>query len=366
MFPYFFVFAICLLLSWKSNERNRIPVCLICIILSIMAGLRDLHVGTDTESYYNEFLYMSSSYKTVDDFLNDDMGFDLGFLILNWFIGKISKGSFHFLFIVQLITTGFLYAGYVRLSKHFKASLFSFTAFYLFLVYNYSFNALRQECAISIVFYAFSCLWDKKYMQYIVWTLLAFTLHSSALVSFLIGIVYYIVFIENPKVRKIAIIILVSGVLIAFMSFFLLLEVVGGLNFFNEALLARYGTESMFDSTSRIGIIPTVLVFFAYSLIYWGYKKKVIGNHALLFHLIMNTMYFMTLFLSLYNVYLYRLGLYFYVVNLYYMSVEMNSRSVNHFLKVSIVFYVFLTWVYQYLLSNMSETVPYTSKILGI
>jgi hypothetical protein len=331
-----------------------------------MAGFRDLSVGTDTESYYREFLYMSSSYKTVDDLLNDDMGFDLGFLTLNWLIGKISKGTFLFLFILQLITTFFLYAGYAKLSKHFKASFFVFTAFYLFLVYNYSFNALRQECAISIVFYAYSCLWEKKVVQYIVWTLLAFSFHSSVLVSFLILVIYYIVFIDNPKLRKAAIISLFCGVTLMFMSFFLLLNFIGSLSFLNEAMLARYGTESIFDSTSRIGFIPAILAVMSYYLIFLGYKKEIIDNRALLFHLIMNTLYFMTLFLSLLNEYLWRLGLYFYVVDLYFMSVEMKSKFVRPIVKGTIVFYVFLTWIYQYMLSNMSETVPYTSKILGL
>lgn len=55
----------------------------------------------------------------------------------------------------ELVISVFTFLGFIRLSRYFKGGIAIFTMAFLLLVFNYTLNAMRQECAISICFLHF-------------------------------------------------------------------------------------------------------------------------------------------------------------------------------------------------------------------
>ena len=368
MFFYLFVFALCLFLNSLSSRKKPWFLFLSCLILSVVAGFRDKTVGTDTMLYpptYQEAAkYIHSIYDLLiyEDATHLDRGFLLVYCVSSWIGNQYWIG----LFFIELIITCFSFAGFFRLSRYFNGGLFFFTYAFLFLVFNYSMNAMRQECAISIAFFAFTYLWEKRWIPYICWTFVAYTFHSSALVTLLLPFFLWVSSIKGDKKRYLIVTGIIGGMVFVTIAFWSLLEFVGQLGIFNEAYAGRYGEFSTYEGNEGIPTIPVALCFVFYGVSYISYRNKIISSMILCFQFMVNSLYMMALFLSLLNQYLYRIGLYFQIITIYFISIEISSKKSNPIIKYLIVFAITIYWFRHYVIRNSSETIPYTSTILGI
>ena len=84
MFPYLVVFAICLFLNSRSSSKKILPILLSCLILSLLAGFRDLSVGADTDYYPHWYISALRNIKNFPDIVNLETNLDKGFLFLYW------------------------------------------------------------------------------------------------------------------------------------------------------------------------------------------------------------------------------------------------------------------------------------------
>lgn len=367
MFTYIFVFSICLILAKLYSGRNWAPIILISLILSFLAGFRDITVGSDTWNYKRVYFDIIPSYKTISQVLADESYLDTGYLLFVWLSCHIQNQYWFMLFLTQLLTITFYYLGYKRFGKYLKSDFFSFTFFYVFLFYNHSLNVMRQELAVSVVFFAFSYLWEKRYIHYIIWTLVAFSFHSSVIVSLVFPFIMYIVLLSNPKKQKVILLLFSVFILLLFVSYYYILDLLVGFNVFDISYMSKYGDDSLFyEAEKRIAYIPAIFTFIIFWVIYVCKEGSNLDRRFILFHVIINSFYFSTLFLSLYVEFLNRLSLYFFAINLFCLSVELRTKPVRKFLKGCVLLFVLIIWGYQYILLNSSETFPYTSKILGI
>ena len=227
------------------------------------------------------------------------------------------------------------------------------------------YNAMRQMCAVAITFYAFSYLWEKKWLPYIGWTLLGITFHSSAAVTLLLSVIYIVVLSVNASVKKylISISFVLMGISVYY--YYDLLFLLGGMGVFKEVYMERYGEDGVFEG-SKISNSMIAIFLLVYYILYLSCKRNLINRYVSQFHFIIHTFYTFTLFLSLYSVFLYRIGLYFYLISLFLFSVELSSKKMpNTWRWITILVFAFY-WVFNYMIKGNSETIPYTSKILGI
>ena len=172
---YFVVLVTLLLFAIKydlkpiSNKTNKY-FCFLFIIFVLIAGLR-YRVGTDTMNYHDEYLNSSLSY-IKDRYL------------IGWYLLMYSFSSFNCSFyIVQLVIAFVInYGVFVFLKQEQNKMLFSTLTIYYVLIYPaWNFEVLRQGICISIFFLSFSFLKRHQYIKYYIFTILACTIHETAL-----------------------------------------------------------------------------------------------------------------------------------------------------------------------------------------
>ena len=366
MFPYFLVFAICLFLNWRSSSKKILPILLSCLILSLLAGVRDMHVGTDTDLYPPTYMSALRKITSFSDIIHLESDLDKGYLFLYWIGAWIDRHIWIELFLTELVISVFTFLGYYRLSKHFGSSIIVFTLAFLFLIYNYTLNAMRQECAIAITFFAFSYLWEKRWIYYILWMSVAYTFHSSTIIALSVPFLLYVSNIESDRKRNRMVLITIISIVIAFASFYYIVNMIADYGLFNEAYATRYGEGGAYEGTSRVAFAPLSISLTIYYFIYLSYKKQIVNNNVIAFHILLNTIYMLCLFLSTLSVFLYRIGLSFYIIDVYLLSVELSSKKVNVVLRTISILVMIVYWVFNYIIKNNSETYPYTSEIIGI
>ena len=366
MFPYFLVFAICLFLNSRSSSKNIVPILLSCLLLSLLAGVRDMQVGTDTDLYPPTYMSALRKITSFSDIIHLESDLDKGYLFLYWIGAWIDRHIWIELFLTELVISVFTFLGYYRLSKHFGSSIIVFTLAFLFLIYNYTLNAMRQECAIAITFFAFSYLWEKRWLYYILWMSVAYTFHSSAIISLAIPFLLYVSNIESDRIRNRMVILTIVLVVIVLASFYYIINMVVDFGLFKEVYAERYAEGGDYEGATRVAYAPLSISLMIYYFIYFSYKKKIVNNKVLTLHILLNTIYVMCLFLSTLSVFLYRIGLGFYIIDVYLFSVELSSKKINVVLRTLAVIVLIAYWGFNYIIKNNSGTYPYTSEIIGI
>ena len=172
---------VCIFLTSISSRKKIIPLLLSCLILSLFAGFRDKNIGSDTDFYphwyISEIRYIHNLIDLIT--IETERNLDKGYLFLYWIASWIGNQYWIGLFLTELVISVFTFLGFIRLSRYFKGGIAIFTMAFLLLVFNYTLNAMRQECAISICFFAFSYLWEKKWIPYLCWTFVACTFPVS-------------------------------------------------------------------------------------------------------------------------------------------------------------------------------------------
>lgn len=194
----------------KAENRKRY-IKLICFILILQSGLRNVAVGSDTYQYFRIFEGLKTTswsviFKSISDYYQLGLGKDPGYLIFQKTI-QIFTGEYQiFLFVIAIIfftaLGNFIYRNTNRLSDAILAFVIYSVLFYGF----FSITGVRQTLATAATLFGYELIKRKKLLPFIILILLASTIHKSALVFLPF---YFIVQIKNPKY-------LFAGVLILF------------------------------------------------------------------------------------------------------------------------------------------------------
>lgn len=188
-----------------SIKRNNNYLKVISFILIVIAGLRGIDVGLDTDQYYAAF----SEIKRLNfNSLFQYNRWELGYLLLNWLI---KDTDFVFL---QILTTSTLVGGIVYLAKKYSPYVWlSCLLFVINSIYYRCFNEMRQTVSMGILCFAFIAIVDKKIWRFIILTLIASFFHRTCLI-FLPTVL--LIYIDEFKTRY----FLVLTALLVFTSFY--------------------------------------------------------------------------------------------------------------------------------------------------
>lgn len=182
---------ICYFLCAQISEINlkRFVAYFYSAILIFMAGMRS-GIG-DTGFYISWF----NNYKTIPilSLFGSDVK-EVGFAMLMATIGKITQNQQIYLMIIALICIGCSFYVICHYSRNIGMSLFLFltAGFFLGMM-----NGIRQYIVVSILFLSIHFLLQKKYVPYIVLSLVLSTIHTSAL--FMIPIFFLV---QKPVWKK--------------------------------------------------------------------------------------------------------------------------------------------------------------------
>ena len=89
---------------------------------------------------------------------------------------------------------------------------------YLALYYSYTFNIVRQFLAISIIFWATKYIEQEKYFKYIIFNIIASTIHTSAIMCF---VFLFVTFGYRTEKRKFKIMAFGAAVIFVIVGFYL-------------------------------------------------------------------------------------------------------------------------------------------------
>lgn len=207
MLIYFVIYILLLFSSFKKN--NNLLLWMNILILSIVAGLRDVTIGTDTRTYYDIYTSIATGNSSY---------IEIGWQIINRLSSYI--GGFNFmLWIVSLMTLAPIGIISQRYSPNPCLSLFIYYCIYAYLN---SFNIMRQILATSLVFMAYMAYYENKIKKTIIYIVVGMTMHLSAILGFAVFFMKYIK-LTTFRVLLYSVISLMIGIIIndGFLSLFL-------------------------------------------------------------------------------------------------------------------------------------------------
>ncbi|CRK80176.1 EpsG family protein [Neobacillus massiliamazoniensis] len=155
----------------------NIMIGIIVLILSITAGLRSSMVGLDTMQYIRIIESTSSTYSGELYYRY----FEIGFQILIKILMFLVKEPHYVLLLISLITNSLI----IRTLWFFREKIsFSLSIFcYITMFYFETYNILRQWLAIAIIFFAIRYLLKSRYVLFLIFVIIASTIHYSAIIS---------------------------------------------------------------------------------------------------------------------------------------------------------------------------------------
>ena len=198
----FFIYAF----SWVAEKKeNEVFLLLAILTASFLSGFRAATVGFDTQNYLNIFANIERGIWSP----NVELSFQCvaKILLLIW------NDPQWVLLVFAVATNALIFYRFWTLRKLGSFSWMVLT--YLVIYYLSTMNIMRQYLAVAVIFYATLFLDKKKYVPYLVCTVFACLLHTSALLGFALLPIYVLFSVEDKKIRKRVIIICLALIPVA-------------------------------------------------------------------------------------------------------------------------------------------------------
>ena len=350
---------------------------------TIVAGIRDLTIGTDIQHYVTTNFLAAREYSKLFEFVdfiqNTKTAFvgsvnhtESGYSVLTYLVSRYTEDVHWLLFTLQFLTIISVYIGLVNFSKNLKINISMGMFIYYFVFYGPSLNIMRQTLAASIVFLGMSYLAQNKLKTSIMMILLASFFHLSAMIALFSVIIYKIIaYKNNPnssyiiQFSRITTLLLIFGVMYVMGEkvFNALQNIVSLIPF-----LSKYSAS--FEIQSGYGFLGTIS-FFISDFIIVGlasiYENKDEKNSVL------NKFFFINICLTvfLFTIYKYqtvipRLAIYFSIMRIvsYPYFIKQEKNTVIKIVMVIIMVIVLITFFVITTKSGSGGIYPYTSQIL--
>lgn len=324
--------------------------------LCVVAGVRDLTIGTDIMYYYYQLFYDFSikGISLIREMKNATV--EPGFVILVYITSllnnvNVSMGIIEFISILPIYILAY------KLRD--KESIVLVIYIYITTMYVRSFNLIRQSISMTIVILAAYYFYNKKYKKAIILTFLACSVHISAIIS---CIIYFIIYLSEYKTKnKYYWICLVYAIMIIMVIFSSqLLNLFGG-------RYARYVTDVNNVSIKSLSILKKMFWICISGYMYlWNLKFHTSNSNQSFVVFNLFVMDFILFMLSTKIPNAGRIGYYF--INLGYILFGINfvkmfkqKKLIVNF--VGIIYMIF--WVNMTAVVGTSDsTYPYISNIL--
>jgi len=145
------------------------------LVMFIFCALRDVKIGTDTQTYVNTFL----NSKTLMTTIGGEQKFEVGYILFVKFLRLFSDNPQVYIFATSLVT---FIGTYVFIEKNCRGSYsLSILIFLAFLYYTY-FSALRQSIALAIAVNSFPYICNRKWIKASLLIIIGATFHYTILV----------------------------------------------------------------------------------------------------------------------------------------------------------------------------------------
>ena len=203
---YFITFFVTGYWAYKAKKGKKVYSVLIILWISLLAGLRDETIGTDIMVYGNRTFEAANglSFRAYIQSISVSMGIEPLYGLLNYIVAFFTPNVHVLYFFIEFIIINLVYSRLMQLETPRSVVLGLLIFECLFM--GASYNLLRQGIAMSIIFFASQYLERKKYLKYILCTLIATGFHSSAIMGLLFLVMYIVIRKKNTIYTHILII----------------------------------------------------------------------------------------------------------------------------------------------------------------
>lgn len=351
--------------SNRSIIFGRFFLFLAILIPSILAGIRNLTIGTDVLNYVAPIYDAANSANSFYTFQNIPIlngillvpisSFEIGFNALVYIITKIFGSLFFVLFFIQFLCISLTMFGLWSLRREFPVWLGMLTYYLCF--FNTSLNLVRQSIAMSILIFGLRYLITNKWFKYVMVTICACLFHKTAIVGLIVLAVYYSLmhkkrkYISFSRNQKLIIITFIVGliVLVPFVRN-IFLQILG-LSSYAQGYLTGDGSIAINQVILRIPILLLILI-------QWNHTKSSELKYFLLSMLICDIF---TSQLSSFSESASRISLYFsyYYIYIFPYFTNDKSRLSKKILIILVIVYTLIYWYYSFVMMKYGQTVPY-------
>ena len=264
MYIYIITFLITILLIWLAeNKAKSKTIKTIVLILAIMpmffiSAIR-YDVGTDYDKRYMADYYTLAEGKNVGNL-------EIGFKVIDYICLFFTQEPYLLFVVTSLIILAIIFEVIYKKSSN---KLLSIIIFFLCGYFFGTLNLIRQYIAMALVLLGYQFLMDKNqkkaYIGFVICAILAFFMHSSSIVCFIM------LFLTQKNICNIKIVLPLSIlILILNQNIMTILTPIIKNTRFKVYLTGTYAQSEL----SVLQIVENLLVYVWMSIIYYFQKKK--------------------------------------------------------------------------------------------
>lgn len=178
---------------WYDDQRRFLAGSILAVLPPILiAGLRDSTVGTDMELYIVPiFNGIASNGQNLMEFIDSYPDIEIGYLFINYVIAQLTDQPFFLLLSIHILIIIPLYITAMKWREYLSPALFMFIFYMIF--FQESLSIVRQSIALSFSMLAFTFFWEKRYIQYFLFMVIAFLFHQTAVIALSFPLAYLMV-----------------------------------------------------------------------------------------------------------------------------------------------------------------------------
>ena len=178
---------------WYDDQRRFLAGSFLAVLPPILiAGLRDSTVGSDMELYIVPiFNGIASNGQNLMEFIDSYPDIEIGYLFINYVIAQLTDQPFFLLLSIHILIIIPLYITAMKWREHLSPALFIFIFYMIF--FQESMSIVRQSIALSFSMLAFAFFWEKRYIHYFIFMIIAFFFHQTAVIGLSFPLAYLMV-----------------------------------------------------------------------------------------------------------------------------------------------------------------------------
>lgn len=357
-----FFFALSDFFLDKKKGLGYFMLIIAILIPCILAGCRDLSIGTDTSFYVRNYFRIAKHSRNFDHYYYK-VPAEIGYAVFNYLIAGIFKNIHWLLFFIQLFITSFIALTILNFKRR-GLLPWAFLVYFL-LYYSNSLNMTRQTMAIAVCLYSFSNLLNGRTVKALIFAFLAVAFHYSAVIFFgMFALVFYTSkFTRNFWLFQLIVSFTCISVIILLDQIIAMVIGVGAM----DQGFDTYSSTGVYGSNIPISELFLCVIFFGLTILFRRQFNESVENKNLYQSIFLVS--FVFCFAALKSTFAIR-GMYYFS----YMSIiifpilieNIEKKNAKRFFVTSVISLFLLYWALTIPYANLGETYPYKSKILNL
>lgn len=368
--------------SVQFRKRHRIGFCgaIAILIPCLLAGFRDIGVGTDTSVYGMVTFQTACSYNNLVDFMVSKhwsvTAVEPLYRMFVFLITRVTTKIFWQFFLIEFVIMLFTYCAIVESDIGRYSWIGMFVCHTLFFCF--SLNAMRQAMAMAVILWGFKYIRNKQFKKYALVVFVATLLHLMSVVAIAFYVIYILCVPERRErtvqkaSRMKSFVRRYHSFIISIMLICACFVVLFGKNLI--LIMARlkstyaYQINHMNESfdLNFFNLIFMCLLCLPFMLIWMKRNNR---NSVNVYYFTM--MMLATILWQLCGIspQMFRISMYlWYLIVLAVPEIIKSLKNIDnkHIITFYYVVLCSMYYIYTYVIYNSGETYPYTSDILGI